>query len=121
MSTFALAKMNDALVILVYPIVVGRSRPLDASMATEEVMAEQAFSPLEVVAQKYQVRIKMYPIQGRGLISAIIQEAEDEKVEHIVLGIEMGDERYREWNMIAPAILNHFPEGVTIHRYNSSR
>lgn len=82
-----IAKPNRAQVEGLHVIEVQWNRPLDADLTEDEVRAEQLLAAAEDVARQAGIQLETEYVAARTAWSAIVHEAEQRKVDLIVLGM----------------------------------
>ena len=102
---------------LLYVIEVARDTPLDAVVADDSLVGEQALEDMERVARRYNCIIEAHLVQAREAGTAVVREAADKNVEAIVIGTSV-TESYGQYSLEkhVPYILRHAPCRVILSR-----
>ncbi len=83
-----LAKKEKGKIWSVYVITVKRALPLDAQIKPESEKAERILERMEEVAEEENYEVETDVLQAREAGPAIIDEAEDKRVDLILMGVK---------------------------------
>ena len=112
-----LLESRRSILHLLYVIEVPRDTPLDAVIASDSLVAEQALEDMERVASQYSCIIEAHLVQARESGIAVVREAVEKNVEAIVIGAS-GAETYGRYSIeqYVPYILRYAPCRVILSR-----
>jgi nucleotide-binding universal stress UspA family protein len=82
----ALAADHGASITVAFVIEISPLLPLDARMSDEELESREAFGRAEAIADAFGLRISTHTIRTRDASRAIVELAEDDDVELVVIG-----------------------------------
>jgi len=102
-----LAKRNKGKVYALYVIEVPRSLPLDAEIVSEAQKGEAILARAEKVADELDFEVESEIIQSREAGHAIVDEAESQRVDLIVMGVEAGSRGRFELGRSAQYVLKN--------------
>ncbi len=112
-----IASRTQAEVYAIHVIEVNRTLPLDAELPAEAEHGEEVLNLAEGVAEKFRQNIHTDLLQARDVGSAIVDEALDQGIDLIILGITY-KKRFGEFDLgkTAPYVLKHAPCRVWVCR-----
>ncbi|MBM2827424.1 MAG: uslA [Dehalococcoidia bacterium] len=82
------AKKSKAKVYVIYVIEVKRALPLDAELSMENRRGEDVLGQAESVAEDLDYNVETELLQAREAGSVIVDEAQERKVDLIVMGVD---------------------------------
>jgi len=111
-----LAKKNKAKIRAVYVITVKRALPLDAEIASEIRKAEGILDHVESVAEEQDYEIETDLLQAREAGPTIIEEAAEQEVDLILMGVKY-KRRFGQFSLgsAVPYVLKNAPCRVILY------
>ncbi len=111
-----LAKKDKGKIRAVYVITIKRSLPLDAEIKPEIIKAEDILDHIESVAEEQGLEIETDLLQAREAGSAIVDEAVDQKVDLIIMGVTY-KKRFGQFSLgnVVPYVLKNAPCRVILY------
>jgi len=111
-----LAKKNKAKIRAVYVITVKRALPLDAEIASEIRKAEGILDHVESVAEEQDYEIETDLLQAREAGPTIIEEAVEQEVDLILMGVKY-KRRFGQFSLgsAVPYVLKNAPCRVILY------
>ena len=105
-----LIKKNKGKIWAVYVITIKRTLPLDAEMESEIKKAEGILDHVEMTAEEEGCEINTDILQAREASLAIVDEAVEQGVDLIVMGVTYGT-RFGQFSLgsVAPYVLKNAP------------
>lgn len=112
-----LAKQDKSEVHVIYIITLKRELPLDAEIESEIQKAESILSRMEETARKENYKIDTEVLQAREAGPAIINEANERKIDLLLLGIAY-KVRFGEFSLgeVVPYVLKNSPCRVILYQ-----
>ena len=103
-------KRNKSKIWAVYVITIKRTLPLDAEMESEIKKAEAILDHMEMTAEEEGCEIDTDILQAREASLAIVDEAVEQGVDLIVMGVTYGT-RFGQFSLgsVAPYVLKNAP------------
>ncbi len=111
-----LAKRNKGKIWAVYVIIPKRSLPLDADIELEKQKAEDILDHMESIAEEEDYEIETDLLQARDAGPAIVDEAVEQVVDSILIGIAY-KRRFGQFSLgsVVPYILRNAPCRVILY------
>ncbi len=110
-----IAKFHGAKLTILHVIEVPFSIPLDSPLPYRENSGQALLQRMEAIAREYNIEIQMQMIHSRSVQESILEIAQEQKVDLIVLGaVKTKNEIYRGVGPIAEPILRLAPCRVWI-------
>jgi len=115
-----LAKKNKGEICAVYVISIERALPLDAEIESEIRKAEDILNHIESIAEEQGCKIETDLLQAREAGPAIINEAVEQGVDLILIGI-IYKTRFGEFSLgnVVPYVLKNAPCHVILYHRNT--
>ena len=107
---------KQAELVLVHVIVVPYALPLSAPIPEREKLAEEALELGSVIARRYGNHVHSHVIRHRNAAAGVLQVAEDEKVDAIVLGVGVKTRMPGEWGKTSEEILRRASVEVIVDK-----
>ncbi len=111
-----LAKKDKGKIRAVYVITIKRSLPLDAEIELEIRKAENILDHVESCAEEQDCEIETDLLQAREAGSAIVDEAVDQEVDLIIMGVTY-KKRFGQFSLgnVVPYVLKNAPCRVILY------
>lgn len=113
----SLARQNKSEIRAIYIITLKRDLPLDAEIESEIQKAEDILGRIEEIARRNNYKIETDMLQAREVGPAIINDAADQEIDLILLGIAY-KMRFGEFSLgeVVPYVLKNSPCRVILYQ-----
>jgi len=115
-----LAKKNSGKIYAVHVISIERALPLDAEIESEIRKAEDILNHIESIAEEQGFKIETDLLQAREAGPAIVDEAIEQEVDLIVIGVTY-KRRFGEFSLgdVVPYVLKNAPCRVILYHQHT--